>query len=213
MQFLHNNKRNGEITHGLLAMKTRRHPQECVHPWEYSSPNGTERRNNQTTKRLKMTTYPSPNWDFCKLQVLPFRSEVVPLTRSLHAFWTSCLSPSCSGLKCHQNMPDSSISPLWLDRHNDQGSKKKKKERNKKEPVNTLLSIWLPVWSAAWIHKPWDPSHPQPLRAHPLLSAQHRGATISRFLTRSMDWLRVIVNKQELKNRRGVSEGEHRAVA
>lgn len=92
--FLHTNKRNGVITHGLMLKRlggvqrnaTLSIPLHMRLKW----------LNNESRKSLKMITYPSPNWDFCKLQVLPFRTRVVGLTRSLHALWT-CLSPNCIG--------------------------------------------------------------------------------------------------------------------
>ncbi len=63
-----------------------------------------------------------------------------------------------------------------------------------------LHIICLPVWSAAWFHQPSKPlTSTAPARTSSPLRATHAEAkTISRFLTRSMDWRRVVVNKQEL---------------
>lgn len=186
-------------------MNTSKHPKECAHHTGNSSPCGTTEGNNSAPKiNFQMITYPFPDWDFCKLQVLPFRTGVAALTRSLHASWTSFLSHGFSGLKYHQHMPGWSIYSFDVD--------VKRAIMNKghffpfyQRPDKLLFSICFPVRSAAWT-QPSDASHLQLLRAHRLLSAQHTAKAISRFLTRSMDRQRAVVNEQALKS--GVSESE-----
>ena len=185
IQFLHNNKRKGKITH---------EPEPCVQ-WKarvgiyrnacttqnvplQTRQAGKEKRNNETSRGLNTITYPSPNWDSCKLQVLPFRTGTVGLTRSIHALYTSLFSWR---FKCHHTSPNSPFvhddwtftrsAPSWSSVTFSYVQKKTNAETNCSSAPASLT-----VRAAEW--RPTEtPSHPLARRAHPVLApdATHVG--------------------------------------